>query len=255
MKNRFDDRKTYIIDKLFEGYNREINTLWQRSVFLAAFITGVAVIYGNMLEKAIGLKSINRTLFLSYTVMLSVVSLIGILLSLLWIFMSKASKANCEIYELKIGAMSKKFEIDAVMCTEKMDKDSFIDETGVEPSLLGHVNHKIVAEYIGYTSLPENKFFSLNAGPYSVSRINILLGYIFLIFWFVILSLHLQNWVVTINRNIINSCQNYIENSFGLLKNYICCSMVCFALVLLVILIVYRLFGRILESTYLYGER
>lgn len=268
MSNKFSKDKTYILDKFYKSYNREIDTLWQHSLFLTAFITGVFVAYGKVFEIVVKLKCVVYEEFISYSLILFSIAVVGIIFSFLWVCMSKASKANQEIYEAKIGIMSKKLEIDASQCTENIDSDSFFEETGVDPKIIGIVNRKKMTKYSQWDQSINNKFFSLNAGAYSVSRINILIGYVFLTVWSLIAYLHLFSFIcfkfITNDKCKLNNiCKfksicyipsKFVRNVYCLLK----VNFLQFAIFLLIgflfIWMFYHIIGKIVHSGYLEGK-
>lgn len=213
MSNMFSDDKKYLFDKFYDCYNREINTLWQRSIFLTAFITGIAVVYGKVLEKAIEADYLSCKGFLSYSLILLFIAAVGVVLSLLWIFMAKGSKANQEMFESKINVMSKKLEIDATRITENIDEKSFFDETGMKSTILGVVNREKMSNYVNYPQdFINNNIFSLKGGAFGVGKINIFLGQFFLLVWSIVTNSHLYSFVcVKFCNRCICRYKNFVE--------------------------------------------
>lgn len=178
-----ENKKDFILNKLHQAYEREISTLWQRSIFLGAFILAISTIFGSVISKVIEIAKMNISNFRGIEISLLLISALGVIFSILWIFMARASKANQEICEMRIIAISKKLEMSADKCCENVDEGSFEEETGVQPYVLGCVNPNIFENYIGWKHECNSKFFSLKAGNFSVSKINIIIGYIFFIIY------------------------------------------------------------------------
>ena len=131
--------KKDVYNRLWEGRNFEIEHLWQRSIFLGAFLILFFTVYFTVLGSVFSAAkdaSVNQsvisaeatmrgTLFtvaekeapestdiLKYlsdnkgvNVALLVISLLGASFSLLWIFMAKGSKYWYEKYEISIDKM------------------------------------------------------------------------------------------------------------------------------------------------------
>ncbi|MCQ2594888.1 MAG: hypothetical protein MJ196_06480 [Treponemataceae bacterium] len=148
-----------IYDKMYERYNSEINNLWQRSVYLSSLLVLCFTGYGSLLLKMFTEIYSNSKLFY-INLLLLIISTIGFIMSLVWIAMAKASKAYqeaCEnnIYKLENNHnfVSKKFE-PYIM-------------NGLRPT--GHT--------LDYDLL------TLNAGKFSASKLNILIGQIVAGIW------------------------------------------------------------------------
>lgn len=246
MSNRFSSDKCYILNKFFESYNREINILWQRSIFLTAFITGLTVVYGKVFEKVIEIKFLSYKEFLSYSIILFFIALLGIIFSLLWIFMSKGSKYYQELYESKISVMSKKLGIDASQCSENIDEKSFFEETGVEPKIIGRIDREKVDEFMASGNYNQNKinnsFCSIKAGEYSVGRINIFIGYVFLVAWSIVANIHIFSWLVMFLK--FENCNIYL----GKFVEIIYC--IIFSKYFLILLIICLVLCRLIIWTY-----
>lgn len=186
-----DKTKEFILEKSHQAYEREISTLWQRSIFLATFIlatfTGLGSLFAKCLESEMSFSTFKFT-----TIAFFFMSLIGLVLAILWIFMAKASKANQNVCEMRIIAFSKKFNVTCVDCSENIDDASFINETGVTPQALGLVYGKKFKKYMGWQHKNSKNFFKIEGGPFSVSKINILLGFVFFFIYFALNILSLM---------------------------------------------------------------
>lgn len=83
----------------------EINHLWQRSIFLAAFMTLLFTGYGVLFSKFYDYFSTSQPIVTSLfflSIASLVLSLLGVVFAVFWIMMAKGSKAWYEIYEKAI---------------------------------------------------------------------------------------------------------------------------------------------------------
>ncbi len=107
--------------------------------------------------------------------------IIGIVLSLIWIMMAKGSKAWYELYENAICSIEREKTIDIP-----------------ESYKMGNI----------YSERPiDNNIFTNNAGCYSPSKLNIIIGRLFLIIWNTIYIIHLVFEIIWIK----NSNTTHIE--------------------------------------------
>ena len=126
----------------------ELSHLWQRSIFLSAFLilcfTGYGSLLITMLEKA--------SLFAYANLLAFSIGVIGIIFSCLWIMMGKGSKAWYERYENAICAFERKSQY----MTPKA-------------SHIGGFHYQNIQGY----ELPQiqKSFFKGNGGAYSPSKI------------------------------------------------------------------------------------
>ncbi len=165
----------------------ELSNLWQRSIFLTAFLVLCFTGYGAVLIKIPDyLKPENIDSFIFLNVLGYIISLLGIVFSILWIKMGKGSKAWYENYEKAIGAL----ETDEKYTTKKASKIGGFNY----PNLKFYKRNKF-----------KNSIFSKEAGAYSVSKINISIGQVFLFVWFVaglfhtiFFSIKIKNTLLTI---------------------------------------------------------
>jgi hypothetical protein len=178
----FSSRDLY--DELWTGRNLEIKNLWQRSIFLSAFLILVITGYGTLMVKvfegSIGLfrygrYSLPNAVHFAFIVLAS----LGMCLSILWIGMSKGSKFWYECYEKSIDEMVNSapwndllFSKEYRNTCEKIKNNMYLCH--------GHLSEK------------ENDqgLFSTDGGKYSVSRINILIGQIFFVLFILISFFH-----------------------------------------------------------------
>lgn len=151
---------------LYQMRDLELKLLWQRSVFLTAFLSIIFGGYGMLLSKIFSEAYIyaeDDTVLLLNVIALAL-ALIGIIFSMLWIMTAKGSKAWYEVYENKIN----KLEESLALNLPELFKLKEIEPQTLNANLCNH-----------------------SAGPFSVSKINILIGQIMLLIWFVIFNCHL----------------------------------------------------------------
>lgn len=208
--DRIWEIRKYIYDKVYQGYEREINTLWHRSVFLGAFILSITTAYGAIIGKTfednIAFGTFKGTQFL-----LCFVSLLGTIFSILWICMARASKANQEEFEMRLTALGKKLEISCLNCTDDIEDEAFFDETGTGPNILGEVDALKFKKYAQWCHETNTRFFSLGGGSFSVSKINSMIGYVFFFTFLPLFAFHGMVFVCTFGANI---CANAIKVNF-----------------------------------------
>ena len=156
---------------LWEGRNTEISNLWQRSILLGTFLVLLWTASGWLFVRYLDLfqsRNIisNRLYLRELSIGAFVLSSLGAVMSILWIYMTKASKAWMEYSEGQInkaqGFQSKLFS----PCFPK-----------------GFPMHGTTgAEYI--SGCKWNKcIFSTKGGPFSPSKINIMVGIISLFYF------------------------------------------------------------------------
>lgn len=144
----------------------EIENLWQRSVFLATFsallFTGYGFLIGDIIldfDKWLASNEQQKTL--AHSICCGV-TFLGAIFSIIWIMMAKGSKAWYEIYEDKIYDIERNhFNWDEEFCLSGGTAKSF-----------------------------SRSLWTRGAGPFSVSKINILLGQILFITWVTTLIIH-----------------------------------------------------------------
>lgn len=150
----------------------ELTNLWQRSIFLTAFLVLCFTAYGVVISKiSDNLKINDQLIFMNIVGYL--LSIMGAISAILWIKMGKGSKAWYEIYEAAIRA----FETNEKYASELA-------------SAIGGFNYRKLEEYYRHNNL-NNSLFSVSAGTYSVSKINIAIGQIFLVIWSLFALIHM----------------------------------------------------------------
>lgn len=162
-----------IRDTFYHLRDFEISNLWQRSLFLSAFLVLLFTIYGNIVPGIFKDDCANKLVLSEICCGLA---LAGFVFSLIWIMMGKGSKAWYEIYERKI-------------C--KIEKE---------------VSLGIPKKYrMGAKTSPEevdNNIFTNKAGNYSPSKLNIMIGRVLAIIWFLIFGVHYLYIVKSIIINL-----------------------------------------------------
>ncbi|MEG1616776.1 MAG: hypothetical protein RR202_05915 [Bacteroidales bacterium] len=170
----------------------EIQHLWQRSVFLTAFMLLTFSGYGALLIKIVEIStavygadiiSVTEPVYknvtlesvgnnLDYLYLLNVIAqficIIGMIFSILWIMMGKGSKAWYEVYENAIGAF------------EKSDYTTF--------KKIGGFQYHQLTDFISLDI--DDNIFSTSGGKYSPSKINIMIGVITLVIWALLILFH-----------------------------------------------------------------
>ena len=208
-----------IYKEVWECRNFEITNLWQRSVFLGAFMLAIAAGYGTLIHgmlfpenarAVIYEKQQDGSLYIKYSAELSVsqenseekadiitayqhlaasgVCYLGIVFSMLWVMMAKGSKMWYERYEGGINYFTGSEYFD-----ELRQEDLKMPYYGNLPR---RPPHKI-----------SDSIFSPWAGYYSVSKVNCVIGIVGIYAWGVLNMLHFGLFL----RNL-----NIIKNSLSL---------------------------------------
>lgn len=161
----------------------EITHLWQRSVFLTAFIVLCFSAYGCLAADMLSALRMptdtpSDTYWLIAHGAAIFISLIGTALSLLWIMMAKASKAWAEVYECAIAAYE--------------EDDNYINEMEVQ-NKIGSFQFDNLKDF--KTKINEKEFSGCilkpEGGAYSPSKINWAIGSVTLCIWTLLILLHI----------------------------------------------------------------
>lgn len=166
-----------ILKRLDQYRAIEINNLWQRSVFLGAFLVLGYTGYGFLLDKILSFTTVylsnpnneickieHKSYLALYHLIACALAGINIIFSVLWIAMAKGSKAWYEVYENAIQAMELKINWDY-------------------NDLRRSIHLKFAQK--------DDCIFSTKAGGYSPSKINIAIGQISLVIWITVFIIHL----------------------------------------------------------------
>lgn len=160
-----DEKLSEVLSRLYKCRDLEITNLWQRSIFLSVFLILCFTGYGILVIEMIDCQNISSWFTLNSLCI--ILAFIGSIISVIWIYMAKGSKAWYEVYEAAIS----KFEND------------YYEEIGIpENNVMGEMGVPI--------DKLNNKLLSMKAGAYSPSKINILLGQICFLGWILIGVIH-----------------------------------------------------------------
>lgn len=167
------------LNRFYQCRDFELSHLWQRSVFLGAFLVLVFSGYGYMLiskwDKIIEIKKISQDYMLLHFIAVGL-AFTGIIISILWIMMGKSSKAWYEVYESRI-------------CDIEARKEMGIEENyrmGVYGSEAKTINSSLLSK---------------KGGKYSPSKINIAIGQFSLALCFLIGTAHIWCLIADMSPN------------------------------------------------------
>lgn len=170
------------LNKLYRCRDMEITNLWQRSIFLAVFLTLTLSGYGILISN---LFSNNVFIELNYKILHGAafaIGLLGFTLSVIWVLMAKGSKAWYEVYAKAISDFEEEFKHElGIPQIYLMGKVDFLDKDMEKKDDDGSYCNK--------------KLSNIDSGAYSVSKLNILIGWGFLITWSVVIILHLSAFI------------------------------------------------------------
>ena len=170
------------LNKLYRCRDMEITNLWQRSIFLAVFLTLTLSGYGILISN---LFSNNVFIELNYKILHGAafaIGLLGFTLSVIWVLMAKGSKAWYEVYAKAISDFEEEFKHElGIPQIYLMGKVDFLDKDMEKKDDDGFYCNK--------------KLSNIDSGAYSVSKLNILIGWVFLITWSVVIILHLSAFI------------------------------------------------------------
>lgn len=165
-----------IRDTFYHLRDFEISNLWQRSLFLSAFLVLLFTVYGNIVY---GIFKGDYTNGLVLSEICCGLALAGFMFSLIWIMMGKGSKAWYEIYEWRICEIEKE------------------DDLGIPEDYR-----------MGASSSPwglDENIYTNKAGKYSPSKLNIMIGRVLAIIWFIILVIHYVYAIINLNDTTIHT--------------------------------------------------
>lgn len=167
--NKFTTKDLYT--ELFHCRDFELQHLWQRSVFLAGFMIALFTLYGSFLGNRL---NENEPIHIKIHYFAFFIGCVGIIISQLFIMMIKGSKRWYEQFE------------SALWWFYNNNSDLF------DEKLKNNIN-----DYPHFGNLWDkrinNSLFNTDAGHYSVSRINIVLGQLLCLVWIGITGFHLFN--------------------------------------------------------------
>lgn len=164
-------------ERLYKCRDLEISNLWQKSVFLSAFMiicfTGYGYLLMKMIDNIDSGSLYNATKIASgknmyFNITAIALGSISTIFSILWICMAKSSKSWYEVYETAIT---------------KLENDY--------GDILKIPNNYIMGEMNVDISKIDKNLFTTKAGAFSPSKINIAVGQICAVIWIITTILHL----------------------------------------------------------------
>ena len=170
MNDKIGDIEIY--KALWKCRDFEIDHVWQRAVFLSAFLLACYAGYGGLIMELATADKVSIP-FSVANVIAFAIACVGLILSLVWIMMAKGSKAWYEHYEHAIKAFEKHqpiaFKCDALFCRVMEIHKEF-----------------------GFERPPTSSWlWNTQGGAYSVAKINIVIGHISTVIWGCLIVTHL----------------------------------------------------------------
>ena len=200
-----------IYEEMHKGRNFEITHLWQRSVFLAAFMVGIATAYGTVLIKIIepdNIFTFNSKTYIPHLLEMGICYL-GFIFSILWVMMSKGSKYWYERYETAINYFTMNFR-DNNDCRNNLfeiDSINWCKQNACRKDTGDFPYHGFMPEP---TDINES-LLSRKAGHYSVSGVNCFIGIIGIFVWSLLNLIHGTIFFSYHFRTIIAFCLNLLQ--------------------------------------------
>lgn len=161
--------------RLWANRDFEISHVWQRAIFLTAFLIACFAGYGGLVLAVItpGKSAVAPSLA---NCMAFAIAFVGLIVSLLWIMMAKGSKMWYENYESAIEAFRKAYP------EEAFDLNGGVaNVAGMKLSDIRNYSPPTLSDWM----------WSTRGGNFSVSRINIFIGQLSSLIWCVLLSIHI----------------------------------------------------------------
>lgn len=164
-----------IYETLWRTRDFELSTFWQRALLLGSFLMLAYVGYGKLCMY--GLENNVATHTRPYFHLLALgISFFGVTMAFLWILMMKGSKACYERTE------------DALTAFCNAEDSAFVSSDVKDLSGFGMHWTK---EAVTPSKESDKNLFSANGGPFSVSRVTILIGQLSAVGWALLLMVHL----------------------------------------------------------------
>jgi len=158
---------------LWKCRENEIVHMWQRGAFLATFIVGAFTAYAKLLCHWHGDSIASAALAIA-------ISTVGMLLSLLWIAMAKGSSAWYSIYERAISNLVKAYFKDVTDEQERL----LVDVIGTKCPLVAGCSFEENEKW-------SDSYWNGAGGRFSLPKINVAIGQLLFVAWFVITGCHL----------------------------------------------------------------
>lgn len=187
------------LDRMYSCRDLEISNLWQRSVFLGTFLVLCYTGYGFLINSLLEINKYYQSEFLLYHFVCVLLAMLSIVFSILWVQMAKGSKSWYEYYEKKIEHYQKYIDQREENLLEN-DSPSNVD--GGLLNLLRAESEFGMGK--GNFVVINDRIFSVKAGGYSPSKLNIVIGQVSLIVWLLVFISHISLFVA-----------NYFEIKFS----------------------------------------
>ncbi len=158
-----------IYERLCHCRDMEIELVWKRAVFMTAFLIACFAGYGGLIVAGLS-RHFTSTAFYFVIASGCFVATLGFAVSILWIMMSKGSKAWYEHYEQALVAYSRKVFVGDYV---EMFAHNWKSISGIERDKMS------------------NCLCSVKGGRFSVSKISILIGILSAIAWIIITVSHI----------------------------------------------------------------
>ena len=227
-----------LYEELFKCRDFEIDHLWQRSVFLGAFLLAVAAGYGTFVNEhikdvfsataekeadcsvkieseqyeieAVKTENKDNDILPKYFhgICLGLAGL-GIVFSQLWIMMAKGSKRWQERFEESIAFFYKK-ETDTKIKKELFEKKLTQRILNGSIPYFGNLHEKEI----------KNSLLSTKGGEYSVSRINIIIGQVSCFAWMALAGIHFYKTLEIIYKDVSSTI--WLATSVVSIVTYTC---------------------------------
>lgn len=168
-------KRDRILDRLYQCRELEITTQWQRSVFLAAFIILLFTGYAKLIELFFSRNIAYLPLHWTGLILAFLIFIFGIL----WLAMAKGSKRWTDIYETKIFLYEEKRRVnipEQFKCKTERFCKNYNDKFRPSPpnALCCYKKDDLLEK--------KNSFGSFGSATVSTSKVNIMIGFIILIF-------------------------------------------------------------------------
>lgn len=187
-------KRDRILDRLYQCRELEITTQWQRSVFLAAFIILLFTGYAKLIELFFSRNIAYLPLHWTGLILAFLIFIFGIL----WLAMAKGSKRWTDIYETKIFLYEEKRRVnipEQFKCKTERFCKNYNDKFRPSPpnALCCYKKDDLLEK--------KNSFGSFGSATVSTSKVNIMIGFIILIFGAIAFMRHAY---ILIKRNFLH---------------------------------------------------
>ena len=233
-----------VYERLCANRDREIELVWKRAVFLTAFLIACFTAYGGLLAAYIGSGPNPIAPFTAISVAAIGIGIVGMLLSVIWIQMTKGSKAWYEHYENVIECFVMKYSngllgVFASGEYRPLWRESIQKNYNLQRPSLNRINDCLC---------------STAGGCFSVSKIVVALGQLFFGIWVVIVFAHIVYLLGHLKDFEIQVGRFLGSSSFGQWFHP-CWSIIVLAFIVLAFGLIVFLFvrGKFVKSRYLNG--